>query len=529
MPVLDTNLVAGRLFDFFGRRTPWHRRLWAGGLLTALEEAAEFGELVIAVGQGNEQLLGYRRFLRDEVSQDRGLAPAQRDQLVAILSAKPFPMQSIRELRHLRAQVAPTYVSQWRSAAEQGDAPLERLARTLASSLLEAGFSPSGLHRWLTGVMSQHPPVAVEVLVDAVDQRMHLPTREWRVIVPVEQVPFRRHPRPENYLEAADATALLPKPLPTEGMVRLNGALVFGISAKDRYGAATKAADRLRRIASRVTVGLPGEAVPVIAEIAWVHRADEDPAAGSWAPLREAQRSVEIGTLFRQRVVFDLPDRAAALDDAFQLLASVESSSPGSAIIGGWAAIESLLRGPDERGGEIAAQRMAAVVACALPRAELTPLAHAYRKANHDTLAVELRQCTTNLELADCLERAIRDGAALAFASPSDAAALLRLQSFIDSPATLGRVRRYLTTAFLRLYRLRNLVMHGGSARSVATEAVIGTAPALIGAGIDRIAHSLLSADPPIDPLALAARATINLDQASMGLFRNLARLLAAP
>jgi hypothetical protein len=71
--------------------------------------------------------------------------------------------------------------------------------------------------------------------------------------------------------------------------------------------------------------------------------------------------------------------------------------------------------------------------------------------------------------------------------------------------------------------------MHGGSARSVVTPSVIGTTPALIGAGIDRIAHGLLSAVPEVDPLELAARATINLDQAENGHFSLLCRLLERP
>jgi hypothetical protein len=529
VPALPLDLATARLFDFFGRRTPWHRRLWSGGLLTSLEETAEFGEAALAVDQGHEQSTAYRRFLRDEVLADPGIGAPHEAQLVTILGAKTFSAQSIRELRHLRAQVSQTYFENWRAAATAGDAALERLARALASTLLDAGFSPSGLHRWLQGLVRNNPPASIEDVIDAAGDRLRLPGRNWHVVVPVEQVPFRRHPRPSNFLDAPQARTLLPQMLPKTRMVRLNGALAFTITAKDEFAAATAAADQLGRVAARVTVGLPGEAALRAAEIAWVYREDADHALGDWAPLRESQRSVEVGTLYRQQVVFELPDHAAALDDAFQLLAAIETGSPGSAIAGGWAAIESLLRGPAERGGEIAARRIAAIVTCSLPRAELTPLAHRYREEQSDALADELAQLNTNLALAETLEAAIRAGRTLVFEHPSDAAALARVAAFIMEPKTLVRVNRYFEMAFLRLYRLRNRVMHGGSAKSVATPSVVGTMPALIGAGIDRISHAVLSADPRMSPLGLAARATVNLAQAQSGSFSCLSRLLEAP
>jgi len=524
MPGPALELVTARMFDFFGRRTSWHRRLWNGSLTTALAEAAELGERALDIDQGHEHLLTYRRFLRHEVNTDGGVSRPLREQLTPILTNRAFPAQAVRELRELVAQLRSSYFHTWQ-AAEVGDLPVERLSRALAAGLLDAGFSPTGLHRWLNGVVSRHPPETIADLMEAVVSRAALPDRTWSVVVPIERLPFNDHPRPGNYLDSSAAANRLPHPLPTQ-VGRVNGALVFEVSAKDASAAATMVGDLVARVVARVTVGLPGEAAAKLADVAWAKRENQ---GGEWAPLREPQRRLELGTLYRQSLVFELPDHARRLDDAFQLLATVETGSPGPAVAGAWAAIESLLRGPGERGGEIAAERMARVVACSLPRAELTTLAYQYQNEHQDPLADELRRCATNRERAWRLERAIKSQEALRYQKASDQAALWRVHGFLVSPPTLGRVTDYLKTAFLRLYRLRNLVMHGGSTDSIATAGVIGTMPPLVGAGIDRLAHGLLGTNPPTEPLALAARATVNLAKATKGQADSLSQLLEAP
>ena len=149
-------LVVARLFDFFGRRTPWHRRLWSPGLLSCLEEVEELSTIVQQIGQGADQVLGYRRYLAKEVGQDVGLAEPQRVQLIELLQQKQnLSPSAVLRLRHLREQATISYLEHWNAAVTGGaEVPVERIARSLASTLLDAGFSPSGLHRWLTAVHS---------------------------------------------------------------------------------------------------------------------------------------------------------------------------------------------------------------------------------------------------------------------------------------------------------------------------------------------------------------------------------------
>lgn len=525
----STELVVARLFDFFGRRTPWHRRLWGPGLLSCLQEVEELSTIVDEIGQGADQVLGYRRYLAREVAQDAGFADPQRSQVLELLQQKQnLPPVAVLRLRHLREQAAINYLERWSAfVAGGGSVPLERMARSLASRLLDAGFSPSGLHKWLTAVQASGKLTNLHQLIDQAQRRLELPVRSWNVVVPVQQIPFHGHPPPPNYLTAVEALAELPDPLTPPLGIRVNGALCYGVEALDPAAAATRAGVLIRRLGARVTVGLPGEDEVVTGGLAWVSRAD-GVGVGTWQPLREIQRSVEVVTLYRNQLVFPSADSGSELDEALEMLAVVEMGSPGASLAGAWATVESLLCGPTDLESRVAASRMAAIVAGSLPRAELTPLGHRYREEHDDELSAQLSACPTNLEMALVMERAIRS-ADPTFSDQSDVAAVLRLRSFADEPAALRRVQVYLEQAFLRLQRLRNRVMHGGSAESAVTPAVIGTIPALLGAGVDRIVHGRFSADPRMTPLELSARAEVNVRQACEGQFPELARLLEPP
>lgn len=78
-----------------------------------------------------------------------------------------------------------------------------------------------------------------------------------------------------------------------------------------------------------------------------------------------------------------------------------------------------------------------------------------------------------------------------------------------DPRRILMDVRSALTIALRRLYRSRNIVLHGGSTQGVALEASLRTAAPLLGAGLDRIVHAALSES--LKPLDLAERANVSL------------------
>ncbi|MER5838692.1 hypothetical protein ABT116_50680, partial [Streptomyces sp. NPDC002130] len=120
---------------------------------------------------------------------------------------------------------------------------------------------------------------------------------------------------------------------------------------------------------------------------------------------------------------------------------------------------------------------------------------------------------------------ALKSGRSLELTRPSDIAAAQRMQSLVNNPrSTLGDVTKHVTTALRRLYRQRNLLMHGGSTNSVALQATLRTAAPLVGAGLDRIIHASLN--DGVDPLSLASRALLNLRLVGGDDGRHLADLL---
>jgi hypothetical protein len=91
---------------------------------------------------------------------------------------------------------------------------------------------------------------------------------------------------------------------------------------------------------------------------------------------------------------------------------------------------------------------------------------------------------------------------------------------------TLKDVDMHMKTALRRLYRHRDILMHGGTTSSIAFSAALRTAPPLVGAGLDRITHaSLVDAT---NPLQLASRAGLNIDRVGGGDGRHLVDLLGS-
>ena len=189
----------------------------------------------------------------------------------------------------------------------------------------------------------------------------------------------------------------------------------------------------------------------------------------------------------------------------------METGAPGTAIAGGWAAIEAVLARPATPSGVIA-EDFAVLVACSFPRAELTPLAYVYTAENDDSLSEELRRASSNLERCELLGTAIQQGERVCFRAPSDRAALERVRDILADPsAALRRVVTYTNEALQRLYSQRNLVLHTGTTDSVAMSSTLRTAPPLVGAGLDRLVHDALATGES-DPLRLVARARTALE-----------------
>lgn len=382
-------------------------------------------------------------------------------------------------------QATSDYMSRWATQVRDhgvADGQAELLARLLASQLLDSGFSAEHLHKWLRHqTASEHGADAdLASVITAAATMLAAPERTYQVLVPHIKIPSQvRVQAGDRFLDhAAMVLHLADQQLPPWPRRAGVGAMWFTVSAREPVAALAAAELETRRLRARCVVGDPGERAER-GELALVVNATKP----TWRSLPKEGR-IFLPTLRDHSGLIPAgPSASGALDDALELLATVEISTSWASLASLWSAIEGLLtRSPDT--GVVAADRAADLVTCSLPRAELTALAQ-----------------STN-----CPANSVTDAGALVRANPgslvneADRAAAHRLKSMYDDPAAvMGRIRLYYKDAFRRLYNQRNLLVHGGRFDSVTLPATMRIMPPLVGAAVDRIIHGLAQ-DPPVPP-----------------------------
>lgn len=511
--------VLARLTDFFSEEAiQWPRRLWDVGSLLALQELWEAGSWeslnVLSPAATDWQ----RGQLQKVIGPDIGLGERElRSELTSVLRDRTRdPSPARRRLKQIIEHARVGYLDRWEAAVRADEKPkVERLSRTVAAHLLDLGYTAGFLSDWVRGLRSDGV-TADEIVGSAADLARWDP-QYYEVLVPLVGIPQREKlaaPLDSWRSKTAVIEWLHEHDYSTAG-VRVGGGFVYRFSARDPHGAASQARAMVDRLVARSTfLRRNRDGVTPMGQV-WVAGHSEP------IPLATPARGADVLSLVHEEHMYRVDGRRSKIDDALELAAPINRGALGPAVAGGWAAVESLLTHPDdpqaeERSGKaVAADRLAAIITCSWPRAELTSLAHHHSPGtDDDEIAAQLQQCATNRERARVIADALRGGAALDFRAyrnlGSEQAAADRMRDLLKSPQrTLRDVRDAFTVAIRRLYRARNIVLHGGSTQGVALEASLRTAAPLLGAGLDRIVHAALAEG--IEPLDLAARADVSL------------------
>lgn len=498
------------LLDYLGDRTPWHRRLWSVGVSLATREVLEaltaslseraFADLCASVGAS---ALG-----------DPGVGDRVQQGCLQRILRGAIRSKGLQEsvLRQILDDVDANYLKRWSEhVASAPGAPtrsFERAARAVASHMLDAGFSPSHLHRWFSYHIrhSPHHQTLADLLTEAHELLVGTPARTFPIMVALLSAPRLNGPAPREWRTASEVSEWVrSEGFDTRGL-RAQGGMLFEIEARDAHSAVEQVVELVERISARVALGTASRMLPH--DHVWV-RGEKAPF-----PLRRSPRRVEIRALAREERLYDLDPGVdtRGVDAALELIEPLDAASPATAVAGAWAAIESLLLSPGETGDRgSTGDRLSAIIASSFPRAELTTLGYAHQKDGQDALACALREQTSSLERATLVAKAIELGTPLVLRRQSDRVAEQRLRALSRNPKqVLDDIKRYVGTAIRRLYRQRNLVLHGGYTRAVCLRAALRTTAPLLGAGFDRIAHSaFVEALPPIE---LAGRATLRLE-----------------
>ena len=544
--------MVARLKDFFAHRTPWQRRLWNVGTLLGLQEVIEYTDACLSGAASNAMGLTFVvSTAKREVLRDPGAEP-MKEELTACLDRldvetgskdwrSKIDIAGRHELDQLVRHLRMDYLGNWCTPA--GDPAVEFSARALASHLLDIGFSADHLYRWITRVGANFS--TLRDLVDAArDMVVSMPPRTYLVSVPCA-APFQK-PHEGNHrvvwLEGKQMQYWYGRWFPEDQRRHDSGGFLLTIKGhRDPWSAVEEARITIARVDARAKVSRPGNDTIRPEGLARVVEMIE-PLTGVVSPedgtkmegnpisyeMSERPRPVKIGSLLRQHSVYRFDDGLpAATDDALELASYMQSQSVGAAIAGGWSAVEALLIRAGEGRHHKAADRLATLISCSLPRAELTPLAFEHMKHANDALADKLRESTNNSKRVRLVEDHLRSGKHLHLIDESDQAAERRIIAIIDQPREqLESIKRYLTESLRRLYNQRNSVMHSGSLRSPTLSATTRTAFSLVAAGLDRIVHAQLAANGQLEPASLVARAEVELRLAGGPAGRSLTSLL---
>lgn len=497
--------------------TPWDRRAWQPGTLLALKELVEAAEWC-SKGVLSDESVQYLRSnqIRPDLGRDVGIGTnVIRSQLDDVLK-KPFKYntQSRRELSRLIEWIEPHYLRFWQDASHSEVFNGERAARFTVSHLLDLGFHPVYLRKTIRDI---DPSASAAETVEELRLLASRPLTTFSGWVQLTSVPrIDLLKSSSSWIPPREVSRLLKESGKNASRSQWGG-LRFEIEARDPVAAASVVHDRLTRLQNRARFLRE----PKVFEYVPHFRLFDGKAVSLMnhrAPI-SAMSLVKAGVLYRIERGSGSFDR---IDDSFELASHLISSPPAVAVSNAWAAIEALLIDPAENdrnagGRVVAADRAATIVANGWPRAELTRLSYLAEK----TLAPSSR-------LRNILEEVGEDGnvkrcqamldhwheiASLNSVPPRDLAAIDRITSLLDNPsATLGRVESYMKGSFRRLYRQRNLVMHGGEVRSVALVSTARTVGPLVGIFMDRISASAHLEGS--EPLEAVAQATVALRSA---------------
>jgi hypothetical protein len=505
--------VAHRTAEFVDPGVRWQRSLWNTGLVLCLKEIVEASDAVQIGALSSRSVKWLAEWAKAMIASDPGAGSKVERRAIAELLGQDLTSGGARylELRQWIDAIESSYLPRWSAAVSEEPIPSrERTARALASHLLDAGSSSPALSAWLRGIeMRDNADIFghAEELIRTAEQT-------FEVMLFFDQPPAQRIAKPPEWRDARQASAWLGE----NGFSRKrqHGGLLLSLRACDPFAAAEQAADVADRVLARASVGTKGDIR--IKDLAYI--------GGHRPPISlRRTRRVEVRALEREQRLLHL-DRTGSVDDALELLSHLKRAPAPVAVTSGWAAIESLLSGSGDADKVVTAERLGSIVSCSWPRAELTTLSWApHTRAQDDPLGERLASCDSNRDRAQAFLERLAAGNDPSLMKPTDRLAQRRTEKLMRNPRShLTAIQHQAAASLRRLYRQRNLVVHGGQISGVALAATLRTVAPIAGAGLDRITHASLTRGQ--SPLDLSAKARIGIERAGSSASPSLTELL---
>lgn len=511
MPSVKDNdlILAIRMRELCRPPSAWNRSLWSVSTQALLREVLEASVVRRDGILTDASVSDLQASAAIAIGKDPGVGDAKiRKHLQPFLSGKTIVTPGSLAAANIENAVNDldeNYLLRWATVADQGvkDGVIEQCARCVVSHLLNRGHSPDSVFtRIRTAVLS-----AGSVIVSAGDLIRDLqilasqPRTKYRAVFPVRVAPCSKKTTSQGWMRGADVAAWMKEnPVsPLKAGERVTGAVTVELEARDHIAAANAAAAHFTMIRDRAFLGVRRS----IESFGYFWLAGRSEKFSVEPPTR----GVEVASIGRQDQIYDIANGRPNIERAIALLAELDHGPASAAVTSGWAALESLSMGPAEDGNRVeTAIRVASLVTASFARAELTTLAYSYCSSNKDQLATDIRNATTNKERTERMMQRLMAAPLPAFGRLEDTAGAKRMVQFVADPTnTIKRINQYIECALKRLYRLRNLVAHGGRTDSIVLEAGVRAAAPLIGAAFDRIHHANTSTN--LSPVELIARA----------------------
>ncbi|EHB46419.1 hypothetical protein [Mycolicibacterium vinylchloridicum] len=493
-----------RVMEICSTRAPWHRRLWRAG---TLQIARELRDESVRPGTPESAIADLRKHCRHSLQTDNGIA--DRGQALGNLAGiKPGVTPSDHAWVSLREHLDrydQDYLQTWAAAFDSPPDPdprrridIEGASRRITAHLLDAGMHKSSVYAWLRTIRDDATvtPSIGDFLREA-DARLKKPLKIYTFCVPVQSSPrFDGSGPPPGWLTAQQTTQWKAQHAAKAPGVSQQGSFLIEVSAHDINTAADRARTRISNLATKLQLG--AKKPIVLNPSMW----SKD--KGNEFPAHATNRLINVRAFERLGHLHDL-DTVDYITNTLALVQAVQTGPPHVAVVNGWAAIESLMVGPADEQDVIAARRFALIVAASMLRAELTRLSRSYAANHSGSPADEMRACTENLDRAKLFQRHLHSNPTLNL-TEMDMLALNRIRPALANPrGEIEKITEILTRELTRLYRKRNMIVHGGQIQEGSLHSLSETLAPLIGAGIDRVVHVGLKYDvPPIEMSAIA-------------------------
>lgn len=494
---------AYRLLEFFSKNTPWHRSLWGVGLPLAVYELYE-AYTVMQQGHLSEGSINRMvSSLLKRFGQNPCVSQAEKQHL-RILLHTPIRANSIEHygLKSLADTISEDYLSRWEQHTSSfPNFSVELFSREVAAYLLDLGFSEQFLYHITINSIHSSDQFSLTNLCNTLQEAvLNNEPKEFKALLAFKKIPVGHGTGNSSaqWMYREDVTAWLKNNNFSTSKVRAPAAILIKTQARDPIGAAEAVRYEAERYAARARLGT-GKPLD-FTDYFWIENHSTP------FPLIEESRGVRVKGLNRENMIFQ-NDSSLNINAALELLAHLEHSSPSAAVSGGWAAIEGLLSSPNNR--STAADNLAILTACSFPRAELTQLSYSLEK-EYPSQYLELKNAQSNKQRCLILAAMIQQDTFPKLCFETDMVSLDRLKKLLTNPKSqLQTIQNEISDSFHRLYRQRNLILHGARLNSVSLMASLRTVSKLTGAGLDRITHSFYTQNT--NPLELVAKTKLAL------------------